>query len=117
MSSYKGGTAMTQPIRFTALSLLLAIASVLMAPSAEPPAAQKYIFDDLKPVPPQMAALMKEMQRKSQSTVEGTRIVDLDTTRADGAPYMDFVWLWKGSSKGYVEEEHIHDFDEAIGFV
>jgi mannose-6-phosphate isomerase-like protein (cupin superfamily) len=108
---------MTQPIRITALSLLLALASVLTAPSAAPPAAQKYIFDDLKPVPPEMAALMKAMQQKSQSTVEGTRIVDLDTTRAEGAPYMDFVWLWKGSSKGYVEEEHIHDFDEAIGFI
>ena len=109
---------MTKAIRITALSLLLTMTSVLAVPfAAPPPAAQKYVFDDLKPIPPEMAALMKEMQQKSQSTVEGTRIVDLDTTRAEGAPYMDFVWLWKGSAKGYVEEEHIHDFDEAIGFV
>lgn len=77
----------------------------------------KYIFYDIKPVPPEMAAMMKQMQQKTQSTVEGTRIVDLDTTRAEGAPYMDFVWLWKGSAQGYTEEEHVHDFDEAIGFI
>jgi mannose-6-phosphate isomerase-like protein (cupin superfamily) len=77
----------------------------------------KYIFYDIKPVSPEMAAMTKQMQQKSQSTVEGTRIVDLDTTRAEGAPYMDFVWLWKGSAKGYSEEEHIHDFDEVIGFI
>jgi mannose-6-phosphate isomerase-like protein (cupin superfamily) len=77
----------------------------------------KFIFTDLKPIPPQMAEMMKQMQVKSQSTVEGTRIVDLDTTRAEGAPYMDFVWLWEGSAKGYSEEEHIHDFDEVIGFL
>jgi mannose-6-phosphate isomerase-like protein (cupin superfamily) len=77
----------------------------------------KYIFYDIKPVPPEMAAMMKQMQQKSQSTVEGTRILDLDTTRAEGAPYMDFAWLWKGSAKGYIEEEHTHDFDEVIGFI
>ena len=77
----------------------------------------KYIFNDVKPVTPKMAAIMKQMQQKSQSTVEATRILDLDTTRAEGAPYMDFVWLWKGSAKSYNEEEHIHDFDEVIGFI
>jgi mannose-6-phosphate isomerase-like protein (cupin superfamily) len=77
----------------------------------------KNIFYDVKPVPPEMAAMMKQMQEKSQSTVEGTRIVDLDTTRAEGAPYMDFVWLWKGSAKGYSEDEHYHNFDEVIGFI
>jgi quercetin dioxygenase-like cupin family protein len=30
---------------------------------------------------------------------------------------MDFVWLWKGSSKDYVESEHVHNFDEFIGFL
>jgi len=30
---------------------------------------------------------------------------------------MDFVWLWKGSSKEYVESEHVHNFDEFIGFL
>ncbi len=119
---------MPKTIRTLALSVLLMfIASALFMPAqtgsssqATKSAGQKYakfIFYDIKPVPPEMAAMMKQMQQKSQSTVEGTRIVDLDTTRAEGAPYMDFVWLWKGSAKGYSEEEHIHNFDEVIGFI
>ena len=119
---------MPKTIRVVAFSvLLLFVASAFFVPAqtgsdsqAGKSAGQKYakfIFYDIKPVPPEMAAKMKQMQQKSQSTVEGTRIVDLDTTRAEGAPYMDFVWLWKGSAKGYSEEEHIHNFDEVIGFV
>ncbi len=112
---------------FSAFLVLLFLVSDALSPAQTPGRPQpdksaggkyaKYIFYDTKPVSPEMAALMKQMQQKSQSTVEGTRIVDLDTTRAEGAPYMDFVWLWKGSAKGYSEEEHIHDFDEAIGFI
>ena len=109
------------------LLALIALASTAPAPgrsaaeTQSPKSAEqgyaKYIFYDVKPVTPEMAAIMKQMQQKSQSTVEGTRILDLDTTRAEGAPYMDFVWLWKGSAKSYSEEEHVHDFDEVIGFI
>jgi mannose-6-phosphate isomerase-like protein (cupin superfamily) len=77
----------------------------------------KYIFYDIKPVPAEFAAKMKQMREKTQSTVESTRIVDLDNSRTPGAPYMDFVWLWKGSAKGYTEQEHAHTFDEVIGFI
>ncbi len=79
----------------------------------------KYFIYDAKPfeVPPEVAAKMKEAQEKEASTVEATRLLSLDGTRIEGAPYADFVWLWKGSSKGYVEEEHVHDFDEYIGFI
>ena len=121
---------MTKAIRAIGVSLLLVFitsVSAALDPAENSGASQgdknaglkyaKYIFNDLKPVPPQMAEMMKQMQQKSQSTVEGTRIVDLDTTRAEGAPYMDFVWLWEGSAKGYSEEEHTHDFDEVIGFI
>jgi len=114
---------MAKPIRafvFSALLTLIAAAQLSPNPSGANPQGQKYakyIFYDIKPVPPEMAAMIKQMQEKSQSTVEGTRVVDLDTTRAEGAPYMDFVWLWKGSAKGYSEEEHTHNFDEVIGFI
>lgn len=116
---------MTKSIRIAVFSILLPIIASACIPSGlafqgdkEPRGKfAKYIFYDIKPVPPEMAAMMKQMQQKSQSTVEGTRIVDLDTTRVAGAPYMDFVWLWKGSAKGYSEEEHSHGFDEAIGFI
>jgi mannose-6-phosphate isomerase-like protein (cupin superfamily) len=109
-------------IAFPVFVVLIASFSTTLAPGqtgGTPPGGKydKYIFYDIKPVPPEMAAMMKQMQQKTQSTVEGTRIVDLDTTRAEGAPYMDFVWLWNGSAKGYSEEEHVHDFDEAIGFI
>lgn len=121
---------MLKAMRNIALSMLLvSIASVstVFAPGRTGGTSQgdqgagrkyaKYIFYDLKPIPQEMAAKMKQMQQKSQSTVEATRIVDLDTTRAEGAPYMDFVWLWKGSAKSYTEEEHTHNFDEVIGFI
>lgn len=115
---------MPKRIRSLAFSVLLvsiASASAAFAPGQSDKGAErkyaKYIFYDLKPIPAEMAAMMKQSQQKSQSTVEATRIVDLDTTRAEGAPYMDFVWLWKGSAKTYTEQEHTHDFDEAIGFV
>jgi hypothetical protein len=119
---------MAKPIRalvFCAVLTLIAASQLSpnqsgASPQADRSAGQKYakyIFYDIKPVSPEMAAMMKKLQEKSQSTVEGTRIVDLDTTRAEGAPYMDFVWLWKGSAKGYSEEEHTHNFDEVIGFI
>jgi hypothetical protein len=41
----------------------------------------------------------------------------MNATRLEEAPYMDFAWLWKGSSKDYVVSEHFHDFDEFIGFI
>ena len=79
----------------------------------------KYIFSDLKAtqMSPEMQAKMKEARAKTQSTVETTHLLNLDTTRAEGAPYLDYVWLWKGSAKGYTEQEHTHDFDEFIGFI
>ena len=115
-------------IAFPALLVLSACVAAVWAPGqmmgtspGDPNAGKKYakyIFYDLKPISPEMAAMMKQAQQRSQSTVEATRIVDLDTTRAEGAPYMDFVWLWKGSAKGYTEQEHVHnDFDEVIGFI
>jgi mannose-6-phosphate isomerase-like protein (cupin superfamily) len=79
----------------------------------------KYFFYDVKSsqLPPEMAAKIKQARQEGQYTVETTRLVNLDTTRAEGAPYLDFVWLWKGSAKTYTETEHIHDFDEFLGFI
>ena len=79
----------------------------------------KYFFYDATPfpMPPETAAKKKEPPKKEPSTVESTRMFNLDTTRSEGAPYLDFVWLWKGSAQGYTEAEHTHDFDEFIGFI
>ncbi len=79
----------------------------------------KYIFYDVKPldIPPETLAKIKQEQQAQQSMVPSTHLLNLDTTRAEGAPYLDFHWLWEGSAKGYAEQEHIHDFDEFIGFI
>ncbi len=113
-----------------AFCLVLLIAATAVMPSEQAARTEKvyingdgqygkYFFFDAKPfqIPPEMAAKMKEAQKKEPSTIESTRLVDLNTTRSEGAPYMDFVWLWKGSAKGYTETEHTHDFDEFIGFI
>ena len=118
-----------RPIGFAVLLLLITSASVALAPKQAGGAPQggksaegkyaKYFFYDIKSaqISPEMAAKMKQAREKLQSTVESTRLVNLDTTRVEGAPYLDFVWLWKGSAKGYSEVEHTHDFDEFIGFI
>ncbi len=79
----------------------------------------KYFIYDAKAyqMPVEMAEKMKTAKKKEASTVESTHLFNMDTTRIEGAPYLDFVWLWKGSATGYAETEHIHDFDEFIGFI
>jgi hypothetical protein len=118
-------------IRFLAFLVLLASIpmgctseeeEVSEAPQSEEGSGQtyaKYIFYDIKApeITPEMAKKMEEARQKSKSTVETTHLLNLDTTRAEGAPYLDFVWLWKGSAESYAEREHVHDFDEFIGFI
>ena len=118
-------------LAITVSVLLMTLAGISLAPRRAGGEAQgnrgsegkydKYFFFDTTPFPisPEMAAKMKEAppKKKEPSTVETTRLVNLDTTRTEGAPYLDFVWLWKGSAKGYTETEHLHDFDEFIGFI
>ena len=79
----------------------------------------KYFFYDFEApeIPPEVAKEREETQQKSESTVELTRFINMNATRLEGAPYMDFAWLWKGSSGDYAGSEHVHDFDEFIGFL
>jgi quercetin dioxygenase-like cupin family protein len=79
----------------------------------------KYFFRDFEApeVSPESEKQMEEARQKSSSAVEATRLININTTRLEGAPYMDFAWLWKGASKDYIESEHVHDFDEFIGFI
>ena len=91
--------------------------------SSESPVAggtyAKYIFYDAKPIdiPPEELDRIRREQEEQQSMVDSTHLLNLDTTRSEGAPYLDFHWLWEGSAKGYAEAEHTHDFDEFIGFI
>jgi hypothetical protein len=110
-------------IRFFAFLVLVVLTPAAFAPNKSqaggPPQGEKgaqgkyakYIFYDLdpaagwnnKPLSPKEAAKRKEARAKTPSTVEMTRFLDLDTTRSEGDPYVDFVWLWKGSANGYGE--------------
>jgi len=114
---------------FVALLLLVTASSVALDPRPAGEAVQgdpaakgkyaKYIYYDVKPfnIPAAELAKIKEEQQKEQSMVDAKHLLNLDTTRSEGAPYLDFVWLFKGSAKGYAEKEHTHDFDEFLGFV
>jgi mannose-6-phosphate isomerase-like protein (cupin superfamily) len=123
---------MTKAYRYIgSAALLLLLTSVSAAVVVQPTGSEtrkdpsterkyaKYIFTGVKPldIPPEELAKIKDEQRKEQSMVASTHLLNLDSTRAEGAPYLDFVWLWEGSAKGYAEKEHIHDFDEFIGFI
>jgi mannose-6-phosphate isomerase-like protein (cupin superfamily) len=102
----------------TALALRPATSAIADDPSASRNYA-KYIFYDVKPldISPEMLAKIKEEQTTQQSMVPSKHLLNLDKTRTEGAPYLDFHWLWEGSAKGYAEQEHIHDFDEFLGFI
>jgi len=124
---------MKHTYRFLKWSLILVIPGLLAAVlitgqsvgaiqfgKAEPGKYGKYFIFDAKPMelPTEVAAkAKKEGQKEKASNVQATRLLSLDGSRITGAPYMDFVWLWKGSSSDYVEAEHVHDFDEFIGFI
>jgi quercetin dioxygenase-like cupin family protein len=127
-----GGIRMQRTYRAVAFVALLGIIALVFTAASPGPAGKtiqndggeggkygKYFIYDAPPyqIPPEIAAKMKKAQKKEASTVEGTRLVSLDGMRLEGAPYMDFVWLWKGSAKSYAESEHVHNFDEFIGFI
>jgi quercetin dioxygenase-like cupin family protein len=80
--------------------------------------ADFFIYDVKSPeLPPEIMARLEEARKNNEYNVEATRLFNLDSTRAEGAPYLDFVWFWEGSANIYAEQEHIHDFDEFIGFI
>ncbi len=108
---------------FAFLVLLLASAGVAVISKratgqAQGPYAKNFIWDYQMPkMTPEQEAKRKEERLKQQTTVESTRLLNMNPSRIEGAPYMDFVWLWKGNAKGYNEKQHYHDFDEFIGFI
>ena len=77
----------------------------------------KYISYEVNPnkVSPESRKRTAERRAKTNSTVESTRLLDLDAI--EGAPYIDFVWLWKGSEQGPNHQAHSHDWGEVFGFV
>jgi hypothetical protein len=81
----------------------------------------KNIVTDTREYSPEEIARIQEMQKSHpvDSTVEILRLLWMDDTRVEGASfYMECIWLWGGvTTSGTMEEPHVHDFDEVIGFI
>jgi hypothetical protein len=77
----------------------------------------KYISYNVNPdkVTPEALKKWDDAAKKRQSTVEGIRYLDLD--QVEGAPYIDFVYMWSGSENGPNHPEHAHDWGEVFGFI
>lgn len=89
------------------------------APPDDPNASGKYqvlSYDvNSEKISPETLKKWDELGKKNQSTVEGTRFLDLDNV--EGAAYIGFVMLWEGSEKGPNHPEHAHDWGEVFGFI
>lgn len=79
----------------------------------------KNIVTETKPLPKEVMEMLEKQakERGKPPSLEATRLLWLDEEVVKGAFYMEFVWLWKGSSNGPMEEPHQHDFAELIGFI
>jgi hypothetical protein len=66
----------------------------------------------------QMIADMRS-EHPVETTIEMERLLWMDSDMVPGAAlYMECIWLWGGVTKaGLMEEPHVHDFDEVIGFI
>jgi hypothetical protein len=62
-------------------------------------------------------AMRREARLESTITME--RLLWMDSEMVQGARmYMEGIWLWGGETKaGLMEEPHLHEFDEVIGFI
>jgi hypothetical protein len=70
------------------------------------PAELKKIEDRLRENPVETSIKMERLLWMDNSMVAGSSM------------YMECIWLWGGVTKsGSMEEPHIHDFDEVIGFI
>jgi len=77
----------------------------------------KYIVTEPRPAPPELKEKFEARRQERKSTIDSTHILTVDGKIIKDMFYIDCVWLWKGSSEDTVEESHVHDFDEVIGFI
>lgn len=54
---------------------------------------------------------------KKVSGIESTHVFSVDGSRLDDFFYADGAWIWKAASDETIDEPHVHDFPEVIGFV
>jgi hypothetical protein len=82
----------------------------------------KNIITDTKPYSPDELAKIEILRAKMgpiESTIEMLRLLWMDDTMVENARlYMECIWLWGGETRsGLMEEPHVHDFPEVIGFI
>ena len=79
------------------------------------------IVTQTKEYTPQELKKIEAMLRENpvETTIQMERLLWMDNSMVPGASmYMECIWLWGGVTKsGRMEEPHIHDFDEIIGFI
>ncbi|HSW57205.1 MAG TPA: hypothetical protein VLH15_02260 [Dehalococcoidales bacterium] len=85
---------------------------------------QKYagnIITRTREYTPQELKMIEQMLREHpvETTVSMERLLWMDNQMVPGAEmYMECIWLWSGETKsGLMEEPHVHDFEEVIGFI
>jgi hypothetical protein len=75
------------------------------------------LITDAKAVPHEIQTKYDKQREKGQSSLETTHLLNVDGERIKDFFFVDCSWLWKGSTQSPVEETHIHEFGEVIGFV
>lgn len=81
----------------------------------------QYIVTQTREYTAQELKMIEDMLRQNpvETTIKMERLLWMDEKMVPGASmYMECIWLWGGVTKsGRMEEPHIHDFDEIIGFI
>ncbi len=81
----------------------------------------KNIVTRTKEYTPEQLKQIEKMKRdhRISSTIGNERLLWMDNSMVPGASmYMECLWLWEGRTKsGFMEEPHMHDFPEVIGFI
>ena len=82
---------------------------------------EKYIITDTREYSAEERKMIEKFKEEHpfQSTVGMTRLLWMDDEKVPGAEfYMEVTWLWPGKTpKGTMEEGHVHNFPEVIGFI
>ena len=82
---------------------------------------ERNIITNTKEYTPAELKMIEKMRLEHpvESTVSMERLLWMDNSMVPGAEmYMECIWLWGGVTKsGLMEEPHVHEFDEVIGFI
>ena len=82
---------------------------------------EKYIITDTREYSAEEMKMIEKFREEHpfKSTVGMTRLLWMDNEKVPGAEfYMEVTWLWPGKTpKGTMEEPHVHNFPEVIGFI